>query len=30
MTESSEKPLSGIDRIRQLAKQIDASVAIDK
>ena len=30
MTESSEKPLSGIDRIRQLAKQIDASVTIDK
>ena len=28
--ESTEKPLSGIDRIRQLAKQIDASVALDK
>ncbi len=30
VAESAEKPLSGIDRIRQLAKQIDASVALDK
>ena len=30
MAESHDKPLSGIDRIRQLAKQIDASVSVDK
>ena len=30
MAESHDKPLSGIDRIRQLAKQIDSTVSVDK